>query len=344
MHPIEAELKRVVDIGLPGAFVYTEDADGTSQFFTEGYANLATQQRMTPTMHYRVGSTTKTFTAVVALQLMAEGKLALSDTLAARLPDLPAPNADVMTIEHLMRMRSGLFDFEDDSSLLGDLDAHLQPISLQHVLDLTVKHPAEFTPGEKFTYCNSNFCILERIIERITGNMLGQEFERRIFKPLGLENTSYPSEDDLGLPEPYIHGYERTVDGWRECSHVFFGRGDGALISTAVDLGKFFRALLIERRLVSADWMAQIMSVIEDNPPADEKYGLGLMAYPTPCATLWGHAGGGFGYGNLPYMRQYSGRFAILMLNGTYGFRLPTTPNLPRPRFSPEFRASLYCE
>lgn len=343
MHPIEAELQRLVGIGLPGAFVYIADEDGTTQFLTAGYADLDAKTLMTPTMHYRVGSTTKTFTAVVLLQLIAEGKLALINTLASHLPDLPAPNADRMTIEHLMRMRSGLFDFEDDPSLLGDLDAHLKPASLGHILDLIVKHPAEFSPGEKFTYCNSNFCVLERVIERITGNSLGTEFQRRIIEPLGLSDTSYPDEDDLSLPEPYIHGYERTPDSWRECSKVFFGRGDGALISTAVDLGKFFRALLIDRKLVSETLMEEMMSVVVDDPPADEDYGLGLMPYSTPCATLWGHAGGGFGYGNLPFMRLDTGRFAVIMINGTYGFRLPTTPDLPRPRFTPEFRASLYC-
>ncbi len=345
MHPIQLELHRIVDVGLPGAFVYIEDAERSSQFYTTGFADLATQRRMTPDSRYRVGSATKTFTAVVTLQLVAEGKLALHDTLQDRLPDLPIPNANSLTIEHLLRMRSGLFDFEDDPGLLGSLEAHLQPYSLSHAVNLGIKHPVSFTPGAKYAYCNTNFCVLELIIERITGHSLVEEFVRRIFAPLGMASSSYPAEDDLTLPEPYIRGYERTAEGWRECSHVFFGRGDGALISTALDLARFFRALLVERTLLPDGLLKQMMDVVPDNPPADEAYGLGLMADHLPCGTVWGHSGGGFGYRNLPYLRLETGRFAVFMLNGTYGFRLTTdTSSAERLGFSNEMRAMAYSD
>ncbi|MBA2679348.1 MAG: serine hydrolase [Ktedonobacteraceae bacterium] len=64
MHPIQLELNQIVDAGLPGAFVYVEDANRTSQFYTAGFADLATRRRMEPSSRYRIGSTTKTFTAV----------------------------------------------------------------------------------------------------------------------------------------------------------------------------------------------------------------------------------------------------------------------------------------
>src|SRR5262245_39122441 len=225
-HPIQKELNALVEAGLPGVFVYIQDEDGASQFDTAGVADLSSKAIMTPDSHYRVGSTTKTLTAVVTLQLIAEGKLAFNDTMKGRMPDLPIPNNDSLTVEHLLRMRSGLFDFEDDPSLLGNLDAHLQPCTLKHAIDLSIKHPAIFTPGSKYTYCNTNFCVLELIIERITGHSLAEEFAHRIFNPLDMKDSSYPSEDDLTLPEPYIRGYEQTDNAWRECSEVFFGRGD----------------------------------------------------------------------------------------------------------------------
>lgn len=122
MHPLQRECHRLIEAGLPGAFVYREDADGASQFYTAGFADLTTQQHMTPDLHYRVGSTTRAFTAKVLLQLLAGGKLKLYDPLEKWLPDLPILNATSLAIEHLLRMRCGLFDFEDDPSLLGDLD------------------------------------------------------------------------------------------------------------------------------------------------------------------------------------------------------------------------------
>lgn len=324
MHPLQRECHRLVEAGLPGAFVFRVDTDGVSQFDTAGFADLTTQQPMTPDLHYRVGSTTKTFTAVVLLQLLAEGKLTLRDTLETWLPDLPIPNAPSLTIEHLLRMRSGLFDFEDDSSLLGNLEAYRQPYTLEQVIHLSIKHPAKSLPGAKYEYCNTNFCILELIIERITGHALATELAQRIFGPVGMTNSFYPDEEDLTLPEPYIRGYERTHEGWEECSHVFFGRGDGALISTARDLARFFRALLFERTLLPHDLLQQMMSVIQDQPPAEEMYGLGLMADSLSSGTVWGHTGGGFGYRNFPYLQCETGRFAVFMINGSYGYRILT--------------------
>jgi D-alanyl-D-alanine carboxypeptidase len=330
MHPLQRECQRLVEAGSPGAFVYHVDAGREAQFYTAGFADLATRQPMTPDLHYRVGSTTKTFTAVVLLQLLVEGKLTLTDTLDKWLPNLPIPNAAVLTIEHLLRMRSGLFDFEEDASLVGNLDAHRQPCTLEQAIHLSIKHPASFLPGTKYEYCNTNFCLLELIIERITGHGLAVELERRIFGPIGMTDSSYPDEEDLTLPEPYIRGYERTADGWEECSQVFFGRGDGALISTARDLAKFFRAVLFERTLLPDELLQQMMTVIQDQPPAEEMYGLGLMADPLSSGTVWGHPGGGYGYRNSPYIKCETGRFIVFMLNSSYGFHIATgVPPVP---------------
>jgi CubicO group peptidase (beta-lactamase class C family) len=89
-----------------------------------------------------------------------------------------------------------------------------------------------FLKRGKYEYCNTNFCVLELIVERITGHSLAAELAQRIFGPVGMTSSTYPDEVDLTLPEHYIRGYERTRDGWEECSHDFFGRGDGALISS----------------------------------------------------------------------------------------------------------------
>jgi D-alanyl-D-alanine carboxypeptidase len=343
MHSIQRELNHMVDAGLPGAFVYIEDVQGARQFYTAGVADLANGQRMTPESRYRVGSTTKTFTAVVLLQLVAEAKLALSDTLDRWLPDLGVPNAESLTIEHLLRMRSGLFDFEDDPALLGSLAAHLKPWSLLEAVSLGMKHPALFSPGAIFSYCNTNFCLLEMVIERLTGHSLAEELTQRVFVPLGMQMSMYPAEDDLSLPEPYIRGYEQTRERWHECSEIFFGRGDGALLSSAIDLARFFRALLVERTLLPAPLLKQMMHVLPDDPPAEEAYGLGLIADPLPCGTVWGHAGGGFGYDNYPYLHLESGRFAVFMLNASSGYRVATDGSRSvLPRFSQEMRAIAY--
>ena len=340
---VQEELDRLVVGGLPGVFAYTEDASRTPTFHTAGAANLASGSIMSPEMHYRVGSTTKTFTAVIVLQLVAEGRLTLDDLVQRHVPDLPIPNGDRLTIEHLLRMRSGLFDFEDDASLLGDLDAHLRPVSLDCVIELALRGPTRFEPSERYEYCNSNYCLLEVVIERITGQLLGAELSERIFGPLRLQHTSYPEEDDLSLPEPYIRGYELTDEGWQECSHVFFGRGDGAIVSTAVDVTRFFRALLVDRILVPGDLLKEMMTVLPDDPAPAELYGLGLFRDDLPNGPVWGHSGGGFGYGHAPFVRLDNKRIAIVMRNASFGFRQSHTEGLANQlSFTPEFRSSLY--
>lgn len=321
MHPLQRECNRLVEAGLPGAFVYRTDPEGSSEFYSAGFADLATQQFMSPDLRYPITSTTKVFIAVVTLQLFAEGKLDLRDTTAKWLPDLPIPNASSLTLEHLLRMRSGLCDFESDPCLLGTFETHRQPYTLEYLIHLGIKHPAKFLPGTRYETCNTNFCLLELILERITKQDLAREIEQRIFIPAGMAQSTYPDEGDLTIPEPYIRGYVQTSKGLEEARGVFHGRGDGGLISTATDLARFFRALLFEKTLLSENLLTRMMSIVHDQPAAKELYGLGLMASPMPFGMVWGHPGHGFGYSHLPYFHYETGRFVVFMINGLYSFR-----------------------
>jgi len=358
--PIQAELDRLAGLGLPGAFVYLEDAGWNPTFLTAGFADLESRAPMTADSFYRIGSTTKTFTAVVVLGLIGERKLALEDLVADRLPDLKIPNGDRLTIEHLLRMRSGLFDFEDDPSLLGNLDAHRVGIPLERMVSLAVAGPTAFEPGERFAYCNSNFVLLEAIVERVAERSLGAEIFRRIIEPAGLTSTTYPEWDDLWLPEPFIRGYDRSGEAWVECSHTTFGRGDGAVISTPRDVAAFFRALLLDRTLLAPDLLALMMSTGSSEEgdggataadsltllgvPTPVEYGLGLFCIPTACGRAWGHSGGGFGYAHLPFVDVDTGRIAIPMRNASFGFRQPRNEALAKElTFTREFRSSLLC-
>jgi D-alanyl-D-alanine carboxypeptidase len=335
MRHLSETLGRAIEAGLPGAFVYIEDPSGSARFLTAGVADLASQRRMMPDSRYRVGSTTKSFTAVVTLQLVAEGRLALDDTAAQRLPGLPVPNAERLTIEHLLRMRSGLFDFESDPSLDDDLDAHLKPYTLDEAVALALRHEAVFLPGERFQYCNTNYCLLEMIIQAVTGHPLADELQYRLFGPLHLASSRYHAEHDLSLPEPFIHGYHHEKDAWRDCSHVFFGRGDGALISTALDLARFFRALFTGT-LLPAELLERMMTIHPDDPPAEEPYGMGLFQSVFGGRTVWGHSGGGYGYKNESIFCQETGRFVVVMQNGTGLDSGESATDWP---FTPEFWA-----
>lgn len=336
---IERPLARMVEGGVPGAFVFVQDPDGSSVLRSAGAGNLADRRPIGELDHYRIGSTTKTFTAVVTLQLVSEGRLQLLDRVVDWLPEF-APTCDpTLTIEHLLRMRSGLFDFEDHPSLLGNLDAHLVPHPLDEILEFGFTGPRQFRPGQRSEYCNTNFCVLEAVIERATQRTLRQEYDDRIFGPLGLHATSYPDHDDLSLPEPFIHGYQLEPSGWRDCSEESFGRGDGGIISNAHDVARFLRAVL-NGELISGELFDAMRTLVEDDPPPKDLYGMGLIADPLPHGVVWGHDGGGFGYRHWPFLDPATGRLVICMLNGTTSFR--TTSATELPQFTPDERSLIY--
>lgn len=338
-----AELARLVDRGLPGAFIHIDDPDGTVTFHTAGVADVASRQRMTVDSHYRIGSTTKTFTAVVVLKLVADGDLTVGDRVSNWIDGLPAAHQSQLTVEHLLRMRSGLFDFVDHPTLLA-LDANLAPYTLDSVLDLALSGHPTFAPGERYAYCNTNYCLLQAIVEQTTGRPLGEEIAERILAPLHMRNTCYPAADDLSVPEPYIRGYDydQATGGWRECTEVFCGLGDGAMISTASDLSRFFRALF-DGRLLPEPLLATMQDFVARGGSRPERaYGLGLIADPLPCRTVWGHSGGGFGFDHAPFMDPATGRLVITMQNGTYGFRVTSIPRSRQPRITPELRCRAY--
>jgi D-alanyl-D-alanine carboxypeptidase len=336
---IQEQLDTLVAQGVPGVLAYVTDQDGASRFYTAGVADLNTALPLGPETAYRVGSTTKTFTAVVTLQLVAEGRLNLDDCVANWIDAWEFPDPGRLTIEHLLRMRSGLFDFEDDQSLASNFEAHLRTYELDEVLEIALAHEPHFQPGERFNYSNTNYCLLEKIIENVTGRPLGSELSDRVFVPVGMGRTVYPSADDLSLPEPYMRGYHWTEEGWRDCSRVFFGRGDGALVSTALDQARFFRALL-HGRLLPAALLKSMMTVVIDDPPAAEPYGMGLLMPSGPRGQLCGHSGSGYGYMNEPYLESERNRFAVCAMNGTF-FGFPGHAEV-RERFSGQLRTAVY--
>jgi D-alanyl-D-alanine carboxypeptidase len=222
-----------------------------------------------------------------------------------------------------------------------DLDAHRKPISLDRMLDLGLGGPPAFRPGERYAYCNTNFVVLERIVETVTGRALGDELRDRVLGPLGLRATSYPDADDLSLPAPAWHGYDdEDGSGWRDCTATCFGRGDGALIATAPDIARFLRALLGGALLPPA-LLQRMRTVLPDDPPAARDYGMGLIRERLPSdTTVWGHSGRGYGFVHSPFMDTGSGRVAVLVRNGTRGFR--PRPSRPRPDFDPQVRAHAF--
>ena len=149
---------------------------------------------MRPGDSFRIGSLTKTYVATVLLQLAEEGRLSLDDPVARFLPGL-VPGGDKITIRQLLNQTSGLFDYEKDPRVLapylaGNLAHRWAPRKLVRI---AVSHRPLFTPGTRYSYSNTNYILAGLIVEAATGSTLGRVLDRRLFTPLRLRHTAFPT-------------------------------------------------------------------------------------------------------------------------------------------------------
>jgi D-alanyl-D-alanine carboxypeptidase len=294
--PDRADLQRALDAvvrsAAPGAIVLVRDGRHAVRL-ASGLSNLATRRPMRPGDRVRVGSVTKTFVATVVLQLAAEGRLGLDDTVERRLPGL-VPGGAVITIRQLLSHTSGLPDYADDAFVRGLFDDPRRIWAPRELISRATTHPPLFAPGAGFAYSSTGYIALGLIVEAATGRPLADEVRRRIIVPLHLRATSL----DAGarIAGRHAHGYTR-YHGARKALDITdigqsFAWAAGALVSTADDLASFHRALLGGRLLPP-----RLLAAMRPALPFDgQRWGLGLVETPHGCGPSWGHGGETLGY------------------------------------------------
>ena len=317
---LQRDVDALVAAGAPGAILLVRDGAKTRRLHG-GLADVAQRTPMRGDEHFKIASLTKTYTATVVLQLVQERRLRLSDSVARWLPGL-VPNGHSITIHQLLNHTSGIPDYESDERYLkpylsGNLGFYWSP---RQLVKLAVSHPAVFAPGATRTssYSNTNYVLLGLVVERVTGRSIGAELSRRIFRPLGLRHTSYPTKP--GLPSPYAHGY--LVLGEPPATDVTalspsLSPASGAIVSTAAETTRFYRALLSGRLLRPAT-MKAMKTTISEGEHVDipgQRYGYGLESFPTPCGRAWGHNGVVPGYFTFVFANGDGSRQALLMVN-----------------------------
>ncbi|MEV6743211.1 serine hydrolase domain-containing protein [Streptomyces sp. NPDC051080] len=289
----------VRDDGMPAALASVKGRDGRTRTYTAGVGDLATGSKVPRGGQVRIGSNTKAFTAVVVLQLVGEGKIALDADIDTYLPGLvrgKGIDGRRITVRQLLQQTSGLPNY---TNYLGDDVRYYTP---RELLATALRHPADFDPGEKWAYSNTNYIVAGLIVQKITGRPLAKEIDRRIIKRVGLRHTYFPAPGDASIREPHPHGYYReSADGpLRDITEIdpSWGWAAGQLISTGSDLNRFFGALLAGRLLPPAQ-LARMRSTVpaEATFGPGARYGLGLVSRPLPCGGLsWGHGGSFPGY------------------------------------------------
>jgi D-alanyl-D-alanine carboxypeptidase len=307
--------EQVIDAGAPGVLVQVRDR-GKTRTVVLGVAHDAPRRLVHAGDRFRIGSVTKTFVATVVLQLVAEGRIELDDTVDQWLPGL-VPHGEEITIRQLLAHMSGLFDYVEDARVFAPYEQNPRHAwSPRALVDLAVAHPSPFRPGERYAYSSTNSLLLELIVERVSATTLERQLDERIIEPLGLESTSF--EPGL-VPGAHIHGHrppshQGIVTGPpRDTSGeaASWTWGAAAIVSTADDLRRFFHALLRGRLLASA----QLRDMETLVPAGSLRYGLGLAVFPTPCGDAWGHTGNAQGTITVAWNTRDASRQVIVVVN-----------------------------
>lgn len=244
-----------------------------------GYSYIYEGEKIPATLQtkYRIGSITKMFTAVMALQLVEEGKLDLNSTLDKYFANVP--NAKTITISNLLNQRSGIFNFTADP----DYEKWcLKPKTRAELLAMIAKGKPDFAPGEEYEYSNTNYLLLGYIIEDISGKSYGDELIRRIASKIGLKNTYAGGKTSIKNNESYSYNY---VNGWQPQpeTDMSIPGGAGVIVSTPADLTKFINALFAEK-LINHASLLKMKTMIDG-------YGMGMIQVPYGKRKAFGHNG-----------------------------------------------------
>ncbi|MCB5167748.1 beta-lactamase family protein [Streptomyces bambusae] len=292
---ISQALRNTLAAGAPGAMARFKGPEGV-EFRSEGVQDRTTGEAMNPKSRFRIGSVSKTFSSVVLLQLVDEGKVKLDDPVNAYLPGL-LPD-DRITVRHLMTHRSGLADYTNAmfaQTVPGFEAVRNKVFTYQELVALSLKEPRTTEPGVSYKYSNTNFVVVGMIIEKVTGHGVAKEYGKRIIKPLKLKNTSYvhPATAIKGVhARGYLHPDEAgapLVDSTEQT--VSWAQSAGAVISNETDLGTFMSALL-RGKLLSAKTLEAMTTVTPTDATNTRHYGLGLRRYDLTCGTqVFGHTG-----------------------------------------------------
>ncbi|MFF9088376.1 serine hydrolase domain-containing protein [Streptomyces sp. NPDC014991] len=314
---LAAVLRSAVDRGAPGALARIDD-HGRTYRVTLGVADRGSARAISTEDRFRVGSITKTFSAVVLLQLADEHRLSLDAPVNRYLPKL-LPD-DRITVRQVLGHRSGLYDYTNDMfahSVSGFEAVRNKVFTYRQLVALSLKKPRTNAPGAAYAYSNTNFVVAGLLIEKLTGRSVATEYQDRVIGPLGLGDTFYV-HPRTAIPGRYARGYltpdtagAAPVDATAQT--VSWAQSAGAVISSARDLDTFYGALL-GGKLMSAARLAEMERFTPVN--STTAYGLGLRRRDLSCGvSVYGHTGAVQGYYTYAFATKDGGRSLTAMAN-----------------------------
>jgi D-alanyl-D-alanine carboxypeptidase len=252
----------------PAALAAVRGQDGRTRNYTAGVADVETTANVPVDGQVRIGSNTKTFTAVAVLQLVGEGKIDLEAPIERYLPNLlrgQGIDGRAITVHQVLQHTSGLPDYTD--TLGADISEFQHTyLDARTLVDRALAKPATFAPGASFAYSNTNYIVAGLLIERVAGRPLAEVVTDRVIKRAGLRHTYFPQVGDQEIKERHAKGYQRAQGDMplRDVTEIdpSWAWGAGQIVSTPTDVNAFFSALLGGELLPPAQ-LAQMRTTVE---------------------------------------------------------------------------------
>ncbi|MFH1836846.1 MAG: alpha/beta fold hydrolase [Candidatus Omnitrophota bacterium] len=297
----------VAGVWIPGRGIWTK---------AFGKSDLAGDRDMSLDDKFRIGSNTKTFVVTVVLQLADEGKLRLDDTLDKFDLGLNIPDENKITLRQLCNMTSGIPEFSKNDELCEEFYVKnpLKKWIPADIVKTALTMPPTFPPGGGWYYSNTGYILLGMVIEKVSGDTVDDQIGKRILKPMGLSNTSFPT-DYPGMPSPYAHGYELDDNKKWQDATVYSPSllwSAGAMISDMRDMKRWVKAYTVGTTNSKAAQKERLTWV--DTPKGkDLKFGLGIGN-----TNGWiGYTGGTRGYNTAAYYLPEADATIIVFVNST---------------------------
>jgi D-alanyl-D-alanine carboxypeptidase len=281
-----------------GTIVQVDLAGRQSYTAANGFFDLSRKIPIRPNDKFIIGSVTKVFTAVLALQLVEQGKVELQRPIIDYLPSAwVAVMAKIrygseITVEQALSHRSGIANVTETEEFRKMLiSAPLKAWQPIEIMRLTMqKGETRFVPGKGYDYCNTNYLLLGALVENVAGQPFSVALKRNILDRSGIDKT-FLSAGTFGSGKGGIaHGYytagSKIYDGQEV--NVGWAQAAGGVISTADDLVRFFKALVSQKLFEKKESFEQMARIAGGN----EQYGLGLMVFDDPeIGIYYGHGG-----------------------------------------------------
>ncbi|MCW1402195.1 beta-lactamase family protein [Novosphingobium sp. MW5] len=286
---IDTSVSRILaDTGIPAAQVAVV-RDGKIVLSRAWGKASASRGEATPQMRFQIASISKQFLAALMLMLENEGKLSLDDKVAKYLPEVTG--ADRITIRQLLSHTSGLQDYWPQDYAFTAME---QPTTPSGIVERWGRKPLDYQPGARWQYSNTGYVVAGMIAEKAGGEPLWNQFEKKLFKPIGIHPVPLDSTNGPGFPEGHHRfalGPVRTAKppapGWLWAA--------GELAMSAEELAKWDIARIERKLLPREDWEQQEQPVILSDGTTTN-YGLGVFRTTSGGRTRIAHGGASVGF------------------------------------------------